>query len=185
MTYNAVQDSLYKEGILFITGDINEETTQEAMEWIQYQNLTKSKSKKKLTLYINSSGGNLYDAFALIDIMRASKLPVDTVGIGAVMSAAFLIFVCGRKRYISPNTSIMCHEYSETVEGKHHDIISSMKEAELCNAKMLDILVSQCSLTDEQVAEELLNPTDIYLTPEELLAIGGADEIYTTNNFHK
>ena len=109
MTYNAVQDSLYKEGILFITGDINEETTQEAMEWIQYQNLTKSKSKKKLTLYINSSGGNLYDAFALIDIMRASKLPIDTVGIGAVMSAAFLIFVCRRKRFISPNTSIMCH----------------------------------------------------------------------------
>lgn len=183
MPSETVEKRLLQEGVFFLTGEINEESTQEVMAWIQYQNLTSK--KKKLTLFINSGGGNLYDAFALIDVMRASRLPVNTVGIGSIMSAAFLIFVCGRKRFISPNTSIMCHEYSETVEGKHHDIISSMKEAELCNAKMLDILVSQCKLTDEQVAEELLNPTDIYLTPEELLAIGGADEIYTNNNLHK
>jgi len=181
MPNETVEKRLLQEGVFFLTGEINEESTQEAMEWIQYQNLTSK--KKKLTLFINSGGGNLYDAFALIDVMRASRLPIDTVGIGSIMSAAFLIFVCGRKRYISPNTSIMCHEYSEIVEGKHHDIISSMKEAELCNAKMLDILVDQCKMTDEEVAEKLLNPTDIYLTPDELLAIGGADAIYSNRTF--
>jgi len=171
-----VQERLLKEGIFFLTGDIDEESTQEVMEWIHYENLTSK--KKKLTLFINSGGGNLYDAFALIDVMRASCIPIETVGVGSIMSAAFLIFVCGVKRYIAPNASIMCHEYSETVEGKHHDIMSSMKEAELCNAKMLDILVDQCKMTDEEVAEKLLNPTDVYLTPDELLAIGGADAIY-------
>jgi hypothetical protein len=59
-----------------------------------------------------------------------------------------------------------------------------MKEAELCNAKMLDILVDQCKMTDEEVAEKLLNPTDIYLTPDELLAIGGADAVYSAKSFN-
>jgi ATP-dependent Clp protease protease subunit len=182
MPSETVEKRLLQEGVFFLTGEINEESTQEVMAWIQYQNLTSK--KKKLTLFINSGGGNLYDAFALIDVMRASRLPVNTVGIGSIMSAAFLIFVCGRKRYISPNTSIMCHEYSEIVEGKHHDIMSSMKEAELCNAKMLDILVDQCKMTDEEVAEKLLNPTDIYLTPDELLSIGGADAVYSAKSFN-
>jgi ATP-dependent protease ClpP protease subunit len=146
--------------------------------------VSKPNQQEKEAYSVNSGGGNLYDAFALIDVIRASCLPIDTVGIGSIMSAAFLIFVCGRKRYISPNTSIMCHEYSEIVEGKHHDIISSMKEAELCNAKMLDILVDQCKMTDEEVAEKLLNPTDIYLTPDELLAIGGADAVYSAKSFN-
>jgi len=48
---------------------------------------------------------------------------------------------------------------------------------------MLDILVDQCKMTDEEVAEKLLNPTDIYLTPDELLAIGGADAVYTNRTF--
>ena len=50
---------------------------------VAVKNLTSK--KKRLTLFINSPGGNLYDAFALIDIMRASRLPIDTVGIGAVI----------------------------------------------------------------------------------------------------
>lgn len=174
-----VQERLLQEGIFFLMGDIDQESIQEAMEWIYYENLTSKKNK--LTLFINSGGGSLYDAFALIDVMRASRLPIDTVGIGSVMSAAFLIFVCGYKRYIAPNASIMCHEYSDTVEGKHHDIMSAMDLAELCNSKMLDVLVEQCKMTNEEVAEKLLNPTDVYLTPNELLAIGGADAIYNNS----
>jgi len=178
-----IQDRLLDNGVCFLTGEVNEESTQEVMEWIQYENLNTKSKKKRLTLFINSQGGNLYDAFALIDVIRASRIPVDTVGIGSIMSAAFLIFVCGKKRYIAPNTSIMCHEYSETVEGKHHDIMSSMKEGELCNAKMLDILVDSCRLTDEEVAEQLLNPSDVYLTPDELLNMGGADAVYNSKSF--
>lgn len=176
-----VQQKLLAQGIYFLSDDINETSVCEAMEWIQYENLTSK--KKKLTLFINSPGGNLYDAFALIDVMRTSQIPIDTVGVGSIMSAAFLIFVAGAKRYIAPNASIMCHEYSEVVEGKHHDIMSSMKEAELCNAKMRDLLVECCKLDPSEVKEKLLNPTDVYLTPNEMLAIGGADAIYNRNTF--
>ena len=97
---------------------------------------------KTLTLYINSTGGSLNDSFALIDMMRNSKCPIRTVGIGSICSAAFMIFSSGSKgqRYIAKNTSIMCHQYSDDIEGKHHDIKSRFKEIELTNTRMINIL---------------------------------------------
>ena len=41
-----IQDRLLDNGVCFLTGEVNEESTQEIMEWIQYENLN-TKSKKK------------------------------------------------------------------------------------------------------------------------------------------
>ena len=108
----------------FLTGEITEDNINACIKWIVYENLTKS-SQKELTLYINSTGGDLYQAFGLIDIMRGSNYPITTIGIGSIMSAAFLIFVSGTKgsRYIAPNTGIMCHQFSEGIDAKYHDKI--------------------------------------------------------------
>ena len=115
----------------FLIGDICEENVNEVIRWIVYENLD-SRTPKTLTLYVNSQGGDLYQAFALIDTMRNSHHPVRTIGLGQIMSAAFLIFASGKKgeRYIAKNTGIMCHQYSDSPEGKYHDIKAQMKEGE-------------------------------------------------------
>jgi hypothetical protein len=49
-----------------------------------------------------------------------------------------MIFSSGYKgkRYIAKNTSIMCHQYTGGIEGKHHDIKSHFKELELTNTRV-------------------------------------------------
>ena len=96
----------------FLTGDIEEENIKRAMQWIAYENMEEDKNKS-LTLYINSYGGDLYQAFGLIDMMRMSKYPVATIGVGSIMSAAFMIFAAGQKgrRMIARHTGIMCHQF--------------------------------------------------------------------------
>lgn len=84
---------LLGNNIHFLVGEINEDTVKSAIKWIVYENL--ESKEKTLTLYVNSTGGDLYQAFALIDVMRSSNHTIRTVGIGAVMSAAFLIFASG------------------------------------------------------------------------------------------
>lgn len=74
----------------FLVGEIDEDNVNDCIRWITYENL--DLKEKTLTLYINSTGGDLYQAFALIDMMRSSNHPIRVFGIGAVMSAAFLIF---------------------------------------------------------------------------------------------
>ena len=74
-----------------LNGEINEESVGACMKWLIFENLDSAK-EKTLTIYINSTGGDLYQTFALIDVMRSSPHVIRCIGMGAVMSAAFLIF---------------------------------------------------------------------------------------------
>lgn len=162
----------------FLTGEITEENVDACIKWIVYENLEGNKAKT-LTLYVNSSGGDLYQAFALIDIMRSSNHPIRTIGIGSIMSAAFLIFVSGTKgeRYIASNTGIMCHQFTEGIDAKYHDIKAQMKESEYCNQRMLDILKEASDMPNAKIKAKLLPASDVYLTAEELLDMNLADNV--------
>lgn len=171
-----IELALLNNHVHFLTGDIEEENISAAVKWIVYENLNPSPNKI-LTLYINSDGGYLADAFALIDMMLNSNVPIRTVGIGTIASAAFLIFASGTKgeRYIARNTSIMCHQFSGSNEGKYHDIKAQMRESELTNQRMVDILKETTGLELKFIKNKLLPPSDVFLTPKELIDCGVAD----------
>lgn len=169
---------LLENHVHFLNGEIDEETVNDCIRWIVYENLD-TRTTKELTLYINSTGGDLYQAFALIDIMKSSEHPVRTIAMGSVMSAAFLIFASGEKglRYITQNTSAMCHQFSETTEGKFHDIKATMKENEMCNQRMVDILKEATGLPTAKIKTKLLPASDVYLSATEMVDLGVADQV--------
>lgn len=169
---------LLKHHSFLINGDIDEKIIGDAIRWLLYENT--SDEEKELTLYINSPGGSLCDAFALIDMMKHSKHYIRTIGLGSVASAAFLIFASGSpgRRYISKNTSILCHQYSDEIDStKHHDIKSFARECELTNNRMVELLKECTGLNTTMVKRKLLPPSDVYLTAEELVELGAADHI--------
>jgi ATP-dependent Clp protease, protease subunit len=169
---------LLENSVHFLVGDICEDNVYAAVEWIVYENLD-VKEERLLTLYINSTGGDLYQAFALIDIMRNSQHPIRVIGIGAVMSAAFLIFAAGTKgeRYAARNCSFMSHQYSETFTGKHHDLKATMKEGDSYNTRMVELLKEASGLAVGRVRSKLLPASDVYLTAQEVVDLGIADHI--------
>jgi len=162
----------------FLNGEIVEENVLDCIKWITYENLERRESKT-LILYINSTGGDLYSAFALIDVMRNSYHPIRVIGVGAVMSAAFMIFASGSsgERYAGRNTSFMCHQYSDNLAGKHHDLKASMKDGEMMNAKMVQVLRDATGLAPSKIRSKLLPASDVFLTAEEVLELGIADHI--------
>lgn len=161
-----------------LNGEIDEDSVGAAVKWLIYENLDTSK-EKILTLYINSTGGDLYQAFGLIDIMQASPHVIRTIGIGAVMSAAFLIFASGDhgQRLAAKNTSFMCHQFSEGIDAKYHDIKATMKENDLCNERMILLLKEATGLAPSVIKKKLLPASDVYLTAEEVVDLGIADSI--------
>ena len=162
----------------FINGEINEDSVGAAVKWLIYENIDISK-EKTLTLYINSTGGDLYQAFGLIDVMQASPHVVRCIGIGSVMSAAFLVFAAADKghRYAAKNTSFMCHQFSSGMDAKYHDLKAEMKETELLNDKMISVLKEATGLAPSVIKKKLLPPSDVYLTAQEVLDLGIADHI--------
>jgi len=170
---------LLKNHTHFLMGEIDDENIEKAIRWLLYENMDNSNPDKILTIYINSTGGSLTDAFGLIDVMQNSNFVVRTIAIGNIMSAAFLIFAAGDKgeRYVAKNTSIMCHQFTDSIDEKYHDIKAALKETEYCNKRMVDILTEATGLAPSKVKAKLLPASDVYLTAEELLEFGVADHI--------
>jgi len=170
---------LLENSVFFLTGEIEEENINKCIKWITYENLD-TKQEKTLTLYVNSTGGDLYQALALIDVMNTSEYPIRTIGLGTVMSAAFLILASGTKgeRYLAQNTSCMCHQFAGGgSDAKYHDLKAEMKENEMLNISMTNVLVTATGKVPSYVKKRLLPPTDVYMTAQEMIAHGAADYI--------
>jgi len=172
-----IEWTIHKSGTYYLTGDIDEHSITPVIKWIIAENMAQRHTQ--LNLYINSFGGDLYQAFGLIDMMKSSKIPVATSGVGSLMSAAFLIFMSGAKghRSITKNTSIMSHQFSTFYEGKEHDVKASEKETRYIKQRMLDIMKESCEMDERMIKRKLLPPSDVWLSAEECLELGVADAI--------
>lgn len=171
--------SLFDNDIHYLNGEITEENVAKAIKWILTANHQK-KPKRKLTLYVNTVGGDLYESFALIDVMKNSHHNISTIGIGAVMSAGFLIFASGKQgeRYIGKNTGIMNHQHSDSMDSKMHDMKAQMKENTNCEQRCMQILREATGMSVQEVnAKFIKNPSDQYYTAKQLVDLKIADHI--------
>jgi ATP-dependent Clp protease protease subunit len=168
---------LLENSVHFLSGEITDENVNECIKWIIYENF--EAREKILTLYINSTGGDLYSALALVDIMKSSAHPIRTITVGSAMSAAFLIAVSGThgERYAGKNASFMCHQFTENTEGKYHDLKATMKGNEISNEMMVAVLKEATGLAPSVIKKKLLPASDVYLTPQEAIEMGVVDHL--------
>ena len=126
-----------------------------------------------------SEGGSVEDAFALIDVMKSSAIPIKTVGLGCIASSGLMIFLAGTKgrRYLTPNTSIMSHQYSHFSDGKHHELFAITKEFSLIQKRMLMHYRESTGLDEATIMTKLLPASDMYLSADEALELHICDAI--------
>jgi ATP-dependent Clp protease protease subunit len=106
------------------------------------------------------------------------------VGLGSVGSAGLLIFLAGIKgrRILTPNTSILSHQFSWGNEGKAHELFATIKDFELTHKRMVDHYRVCTGLDDETIKSVLLPPQDVYLSATEACKYGICDLIAEINN---
>lgn len=170
---------LQEAGMYVFMDDVTSESIKPIIEWILVENHVAKKKKKELLLMICSDGGSMEDAFALIDVMKASSVPIKTVGLGSVASSGLLIFLAGApgRRILTPNTSILSHQYSWGSDGKHHELFAITKEFGLAQKRMVQHYQETTGLDEETIKTKLLPPNDVYLSAEEALELGICDFI--------
>jgi ATP-dependent Clp protease protease subunit len=175
--------ALADSGMYVFMGDVDEENIKPVIEWMLYENYVTKKKKKELLLMICSNGGDMGAAFALIDVMMSSQIPVKTVGLGTIASAGLLIFISGTqgRRVLTPNTSILSHQFSWYNEGKAHELFATMKEFELTQARMIVHYELCTGVGREEIRNNLLPAQDVWLSASEALALGVCDDISVLN----
>ncbi|MCK5018701.1 MAG: ATP-dependent Clp protease proteolytic subunit [Candidatus Peribacteraceae bacterium] len=170
-------------GIYLLMEGINEDSAARVIKWILEMNIKKVAGKlpnvKELMLMVNSPGGSVPDAFALIDIMRGSKLKVNTIGLGLIASCGLLIFMAGENRVLTPNTSILSHQWSWAAWGKEHELFATVKEFDLTKERILAHYKKYSKLNIKQINKVLLPAHDVWLSAEDALKHGLCDEIKT------
>ena len=170
---------LQQAGMYVFMDEVSSDSIKPIIEWILVENHVAKKKKKELLLMICSEGGSMEDAFALIDVIKSSSIPVKTVGLGSIASCGLLIFLAGSpgRRILTPNTSILSHQYSWGSEGKHHELWAMTKEFGLAQARMIQHYQETTGLSEAVIREKLLPAHDVYLSAEEALELGICDYI--------
>jgi ATP-dependent Clp protease, protease subunit len=171
---------LNDNNIFLFMDEFDSKNVAPVIEFILEKNLLPaSKRPKYLTLIINSPGGEMTSAFALIDIMNGSSIPIHTLGIGQISSCGILTFMSGEKghRVLTPNTSVLSHQWSWGTYGKSHELVAVQREFEITDEKMMNHY-KKCTGLDEKIIKKvLLPPHDVWLTAEEAVKYGIADKI--------
>ena len=177
--YATPGEALVDHGIYVLIDNIDADSVKPVVEWILHENHVRKKKYKELLLMICSNGGSMEDAFALIDVMRASKIPIKTVGLGSISSAGLMIFLAGTRgrRVLTPNTSILSHQFAWGSQGKVHELFATVKEFQLTEQRMIQHYQKSTGLEDDVIRKVLLPPQDVYLSAEEALQYGICDEV--------
>ncbi len=149
-----------------------------------------SESSLPITLLIDSTGGDVFIALQIVDLLRL--LPVETIGvvIEAKSSAVFVLQGC-TKRLIVPSGRIMIHSIQPvenpvwkmlTYDGDWEERINRLtKELKQYRRKAEELICSRTRLTAEQLADYTRRGDDpsfpYQIQPEEGLRLGLVDEI--------
>lgn len=184
LTFEKPPGTVLKEnGILFMDKKFDQENCMPLVKMIMEYNLMPGNKRPEIIhLYINSPGGEVASAFHLIDVIKQSKIPVHTYGMGSIASCGVLLMMSGAKghRYLTQNTSIMSHQYSWGSGGKEHELFAKIKQFEISTEKMMDHY-KKCTGKDKKyIRKHLLPESDMWLTPEEAIEHGIADKIIET-----
>ena len=149
---------------------------------IEKDNETEKKSKgdfvrKPIKLYINSSGGAIYDMWGLIDIIENSETPIYTYCTGYAMSAAFVIFVTGHKRFISNHATLLYHQVACWNRDLYQDIVDYESERDWLQNTMENFVKTHTNIKQSKLNSIRKNKIDWYIHANEAIELGVADEI--------
>ena len=165
--------------------DILEEPVAELVHALMYMNETnkdkEEEDKEPIEFYLSTYGGSADDMFALYDIMKniQKTTEIHTVGVGKVMSAGVPLLACGTKgkRKIAKNCRIMIHSVSAGNQGNLHDLMNELGAVEELQKMYINCLVEETKMTKSQLKKMLKRKVNVYLSAEQAIKLGIADEI--------
>ena len=173
-------------------GDVDEERVAEvisALLTLQHVGMPKISDDgevvfeegKPIKLYVSTYGGSADEMAALVDIMNVVKkdCPIETIGIGKVMSAGVLILASGTKgeRYIGKNCRVMIHSVIAGNHGSLHNLENELTEIKKMQDIYLQSLADATNMTKKQLKSFMRRKQNVYLNAEEAIKLGIADKI--------
>lgn len=163
-----------------LKGVVCSQTIDPIVELIINVNLNDEfKELEVINLFIDTDGGDLSCAFKLIDVIRMSEVPIRTIGLGKVASAGLIIFMSGDERVFSENASILSHHATYNASNYSIKVSDSSHQQEFKHimSRILKTYTRYTGKDEKYIKKHLLKENDVYLSAEEAINHGLADDI--------
>jgi len=152
-----VEDSdVYREGNhIYFKTDVNTESIdklykiirlyQKEVEYIKITNQTIANINiKDLYIHITSYGGSLHEAYLAYDVIKRSKITINTIIEGYAASAGTIMSIAGKRRYMTPTSIMLIHQLSTGMEGKFQEIKDNFENSEQDMKKIISLYLKEC-----------------------------------------
>lgn len=136
-----------------------------------------AQSREEIHLIIQSPGGQVTAALAILDAMQLCGCDVNTYVFGEAASAAALLASAGKRRFIAPNAEMMIHQPLGGASGQATDIERTARHILKIKKRLHTILARNTGKPFETICEDC--ERDHYLDAGEAIAYGLADELFT------
>lgn len=175
-----IYSRLLRERIVFLAGPIDDNVANIVIAQLLF--LESEDSKKDITLYINSPGGQIQSGLAIVDTMHHIKPDVVTVctGMAASMGAIILSQGTKGKRFMLPNSEVMIHQPLTGVEGQASDIQITAIHIQRLKEKLTKMLADATGQDYKKVEKD--KDRDYWMSADEAKKYGIVDAILKPKN---
>ena len=137
---------------------------------------------RSISMMVSTHGGTASDMFSILDVMDMVKertCDIETFGIGKVMSAGVPILAAGTKgkRKVGRNCRIMLHNVMAGSHGTIFSMENELEEIKWIQERYIETLSNYTKLTPSKIKKLLKTQKDVYISAEEAIKMGIADEI--------
>jgi ATP-dependent Clp protease protease subunit len=162
LVYDSIGESWFGGGV-----------TAEAVK----QKLNEAGDVSKITLRINSPGGDVFEASAIYSLLTQHKAKVECYVDGLAASAAFTIAMAADDIHISESAMMMLHNSLGACFGYASDMQAMAELLDKVSGTMRDIYSSKSGMKADEV--QALMDAETWMTAAEAVEYGFADDMIT------
>lgn len=171
---------------LYIYDDVSEYGTFDWWTWEYTESETSAEFFRKalaeipesatIELHINSCGGSVKEGIAIYNQLKQKKCKEIVAYVdGFAYSIASIILQAADRRVMGLGTSLLIHNMWMAVAGNARELRKAADDLDVLMESNRQIYMERVNITEEELIEMLDNET--YLTPEQALEKGFADEV--------
>lgn len=174
-SYSKVMEDMY------ISKNIQQKKS-ESEDLLFMETQERLKEQSRVFVFINSTGGSVSSGITIYDALQFVKTGAVTVCLGMAFSASSMVLAGGNigHRYVAEGAHVMIHQPEGGITGQASDVLLDAYEI-LRIRRQVATIYSLCS---KRALSEVLKDLDRdnFMTPQEAVDYGLADEIVTRYN---
>jgi ATP-dependent protease ClpP protease subunit len=160
---------------------------------IRYLNIL---SSDPILVHMHLPGGIWEDCLGMFDTIKYSKAKITILAYAKVESASSILLQAANKRILMPNTHVLIHYGSLSIDNEHKAAMSSFQWSEKESQKMIDIFADKClssplavgknwkkMIIKKHIMSQLAAKSDWILDADEAVYYGFADGVLGSKKY--